>query len=59
MDCPVTCLPGLTMWRIADLHPGEVKTDARNAFIIGDVARAMPHTLLTDPTHPRSPWPKT
>ncbi|MFE1199547.1 IS110 family transposase [Streptomyces olivaceoviridis] len=25
--------------------PGEAKTDARNAFIIADAARAMPHTL--------------
>lgn len=38
-------LPGLAMRRIADLHPGEAKTDARDAFIIGDAARTMPHTL--------------
>ncbi|MFF3538049.1 IS110 family transposase [Streptomyces sp. NPDC002466] len=45
MGCPVACLPGLTMRRIADLCPGEAKTDARGAFIIADAARAMPHTL--------------
>jgi hypothetical protein len=27
-------LPGLSMRRIADLHPGEAKTEARDAFII-------------------------
>lgn len=38
-------LPGLTMRRLADLHPGEAKTDARDAFVIADAARALPHTL--------------
>jgi transposase len=38
-------LPGLAMRRIADLYPGEGKTDARDAFIIADAARTMPHTL--------------
>lgn len=38
-------LPGLAMRRIADLHPGEAKTDARDALIIADTARTMPHTL--------------
>lgn len=38
-------LPGLAMRRIADLHPGEAKTDARDAFIIADAARTMPHAL--------------
>jgi transposase len=33
------------MRRIADLYPGEAKTDAKDAFIIADAARAMPHTL--------------
>ncbi|GHE59064.1 insertion element IS110 uncharacterized 43.6 kDa protein [Streptomyces longispororuber] len=45
MGCPVAYLPGLTMHRIADLYPGEAKTDAKDAFIIADAARAMPHTL--------------
>lgn len=45
MGCPVASLPGLTMRRIADLYPGEAKTDARDAFVIADAARVMPHTL--------------
>lgn len=40
------------MRRIADLYPGEAKTDARDAAVIADAARTMPHTLrsleLTD-----------
>ncbi|WP_381805542.1 transposase [Streptomyces niveus] len=43
--CCVAYLPGLTMRRIADLYPGESKTDARDAAIIADAARTMPHTL--------------
>jgi transposase len=43
--CQVAYLPGLTMRRIADLYPGEAKTDARDAHIIADAARTMPHTL--------------
>jgi transposase len=43
--CLVAYPPGLTMRRIADLYPGEAKTDARDAFIIADAARTMPHTL--------------
>ncbi|MGW7418431.1 IS110 family transposase [Streptomyces sp. NPDC054863] len=45
VGCKVAYLPGLTMRRIADLYPGEAKTDARDAFIIADAARSMPHTL--------------
>lgn len=45
MGCPVAYLPGLTMRRIADLYPGEAKTDARDAFIIADASRTTPHTL--------------
>jgi transposase len=41
----VAYLPGLAMRRIADLHPGSAKTDARDAFIIAEAARTMPHTL--------------
>ena len=52
--CRVAYPPGLTMRRIADLYPGEAKTDARDAFVIADAARSMPHTLrgieLTDET---------
>ena len=29
-------LPGLSMRRIADLYPGEAKTDARDAYVIAD-----------------------
>lgn len=38
-------LPGLAMRRIADLHSGEAKTDARDAYIIAEAARTMAHTL--------------
>lgn len=41
----VAYLPGLAMRRIADLHPGRAKTDARDAFVIADAARTLPHTL--------------
>ncbi|BDH59797.1 hypothetical protein MTP03_47360 [Tsukamurella sp. PLM1] len=41
----VAYLPGLAMRRIADLHPGNAKTDARDAFIIAEAARTMPHAL--------------
>ncbi|GHJ19792.1 IS110 family transposase [Streptomyces albus] len=43
--CKVAYLPGLAMRRIADLYPGEAKTDARDAAVIADAARTMPHTL--------------
>lgn len=45
MGCRIAYLPGLTMRRVADLYAGEAKTDARDAAIIADVARTMPHTL--------------
>ena len=41
----VAYLPGLAMRRIANLHAGEAKTDARDAAIIAEAARSMPHTL--------------
>lgn len=41
----VAYLPGLAMCRIDDLHAGEAKTDARDAYIIAEAARSMPHTL--------------
>ncbi len=43
--CQVGYLPGLAMRRIADLHPGQAKTDARDAYVIAEAARSMPHTL--------------
>ena len=41
----VAYLPSLAMRRIADLHAGEAKTDARDAAIIAAAARSMPHAL--------------
>jgi len=41
----VAYLPGLSMRRIADLYPGEAKTDARDAHIIADAGRTLPHAL--------------
>lgn len=43
--CEVAYLPGLAMRKAADLHPGKSKTDAKDAFIIAETARSMPHTL--------------
>jgi transposase len=43
--CEVAYLPGLSMRRLADLHPGTAKTDARDAYVIADAARTMPHLL--------------
>ncbi len=40
-------LPGLAMRRIADLHPGEAKTDSRDAYIIANAGRIMPESLRT------------
>lgn len=45
MGLDTAYLPGLAMRRIADLHPGSAKTDARDAFVIADAARTLPHTL--------------
>jgi hypothetical protein len=45
----VAYLPGLAMRRIADLHPGTAKTDARDAYV-------MPHTLRRVDTGSRR-WP--
>lgn len=45
MGIEVAYLPGLTMRRIADLYPGDAKTDEKDAFIIADAARSLPHTL--------------
>ena len=43
--CEVAYLPGLAMRRAADMYEGEAKTDARDAFVIADVARTNPRTL--------------
>src|SRR5699024_3597823 len=45
MGVMVGYLSGLAMRRIAHLHPREAKTDARDAAIIAEAARSMPHTL--------------
>lgn len=46
-DChvDVAYLPGLAMRKAADLYGGKAKTDRKDAFIIADTARCMPHTL--------------
>ncbi len=41
----VAYLPDLAMRRIADLYPGETKTDVRDAHVIADAARTLPHAL--------------
>ncbi|WP_258141735.1 MULTISPECIES: IS110 family transposase [unclassified Arthrobacter] len=40
--CTVDYLPGLATHKAADLYPGKSK---RDAFIIAETARSMPHTL--------------
>ena len=45
MGITVGYLPGLSMRRIADLTPGNAKTDAKDAAVIAGAARTMPHTL--------------
>ena len=45
MGITVGYLPGLSMRRIADLAPGNAKTDRRDAAVIAQAARTMPHTL--------------
>lgn len=47
MGIEVAYLPGLAMRRVADLYPGNAKTDQRDAFIIARAARSIPHTLRT------------
>ena len=45
MGIQVAYLPGLSMRRLADLHPGNAKTDARDAYVIANAALTVPHTL--------------
>jgi len=45
MGILVGYLPGLSMRRIADLTPGNAKTDRKDAAVIAEAARTMPHTL--------------
>lgn len=41
----VAYLPGLAMRRIADLHPGNAKSDRKDALVIAQAARTLPHAL--------------
>jgi transposase len=45
MGIDVAYLPGLSMRRLAGLHPGSAKTDARDAFIVANAALTAPHAL--------------
>ncbi|ORI12902.1 IS110 family transposase [Rhodococcus sp. 1168] len=45
MNITIGYLPGLAMRRIADIYPGESKTDKKDATIIADAARTMPHAI--------------
>lgn len=38
-------LPGLSMRRLADVHPGSAKTDAIDARVIAQAGRSLPHLL--------------
>ncbi len=38
-------LPGLAMRRVAEIHAGEAKTDARDAAVIAHAAGTLPHAL--------------
>lgn len=52
-EVPVGYLPGLAMRRIADLHPGQAKTDRKDAWVIADAGRSLPHTVvLVNPDDP-------
>lgn len=44
-EIEIAYLPGLTMRRMADLHAGSAKIDARDAFIIAETVRTMPAAL--------------
>lgn len=43
--CQVAYLPGLAMRRLAQVSPGDAKTDAKDALVIAEAARTMAHTL--------------
>lgn len=46
--CKVAYLSGLAMRRIADLYPGEAKTDAKDAAVIADASRTLRSLEVTD-----------
>lgn len=43
--CQVGYLPGLAIPKAAHFYPAQAKTNRRDAFIIADTARTIPHTL--------------
>lgn len=49
---PVTYLPGRRMRMVAQTFPGADKTDPRDAMIIAEAGRSMPHTLQVLPPVP-------
>lgn len=51
----VAYLPGLAIRRIADLYPGNAKTDASDAYVIADAARTLRHTLRPGRRRRRNP----
>lgn len=54
--CRVAYLPGLAMRRIADLYPGEAKTDAKDAAVIADASEPGSCTSSsTRPSHRTQP----
>lgn len=64
LDIAVAYLPGLAMRRIADLYPGDTKTDARDAHVIADAARTCPtpcagSVLTRRPQSHSASWPAT
>jgi transposase len=55
----VAYLPGLTMRRMADVFPGEAKTDARDALVIATTAQTASRRTCSDVslTHRMPPSP--
>lgn len=45
LSIDVAYLPGLAIRPIADLHPGNAKTDTRDAYVNAEAARSTPHAL--------------
>lgn len=45
LGASVAYLPGVAMRRLADLHRGSAKTDRRDALVIAEAARTLPHAL--------------
>lgn len=52
MGLEVAYLPGLAMRRLADLHAGNAKTDARDAHVIAEAARTLPCAAWPSPAQP-------